>query len=467
MLTFQDLIDVGEEEEARTSFVYDAIGLYKGSEQYKTAKVADDYDARKNATIVAFQKLLYTVSGSAVPDNFSANFKLCSGFFPRFVAQETQYLLGNGVTWSEETTGDALGEDFDARLQEIAHNSLVHGVAYGFWNLDRVKAFSALEFVPLYDEENGALMAGIRFWQIDKNKPLRATLYELDGYTEYIRRQDGKPEILKPKQAYKLKVKQSVVDGVEIYDGENYPTFPIVPLYGNKRHQSELVGIREQIDAYDLIKSGYANDVDDASMIYWTITNAGGMDDIDLAKFVDRMRTVKAAVVDDAGSRAESHTMDVPYASREAILERLRSDLYDDYMALDTKNIASGVVTATQIKAAYEPMNIKADAFEYCVLDFLQGILALAGIDDNPTFTRSVIVNAQEEAQTLLLGASYLESGYVTEKLLTLLGDGDRAEDMVAEIDANELGNLPLETETEEVEYGQSTSGNGEGAETA
>ena len=119
-------------------------------------------------------------------------------------------------------------------------------------------------------------------------------------------------------------------------------------------------------------------------------------------------------------------------------------------MALDTKNIADGAVTATQIKAAYEPMNIKADAFEYCVLDFLQGIMELAGIDDNPTFTRSMIVNTQEEAQILLSSASYLESGYITEKLLTLFGDGDMAEDMVAEMDANELGNLGEEEQDQD-----------------
>lgn len=62
------------------------------------------------------------------------------------------------------------------------------------------------EFVPLHDEEDGALKAGIRFCQIAPDKPLRMTLYELDGYTEYIRRKSKDIEV-KPKRMYKLAVR--------------------------------------------------------------------------------------------------------------------------------------------------------------------------------------------------------------------------------------------------------------------
>ena len=50
--------------------------------------------------------------------------------------------------------------------------------------------------------------------------------------------------------------KKTQADGEEIMDGENYPSFPIVPLWGSELKQSTLVGMREGIDAYDLIRSG-------------------------------------------------------------------------------------------------------------------------------------------------------------------------------------------------------------------
>lgn len=81
--------------------------------------------------------------------------------------------------------------------------------------------------------------------------------------------------ILEPKRGYVAVEATSEIDGTELLAYQNYPGFPIIPMYGNRAKQSELVGQREAIDCYDLIKSGFANTVDDASVIYWTISNAG------------------------------------------------------------------------------------------------------------------------------------------------------------------------------------------------
>ena len=296
------------------------------------------------------------------------------------------------------------------------------GVSFGFMNLDHVDVFSILEFVPILDDENGALRAGIRFWQIDDNKPLRATFYEEDGYTEYIW-EDGDSRIIKDKTAYKLIVGTSEFDGTEIIDGKNYPSFPIAILWGNEEHQSELTGLREKIDGYDLIQSGFANDLDDASQIYWTITNAGGMDDIDLVKFVERMKTVRAAVVDDQGSTAEAHTIDVPYQARTQMLADLRDSLYRDAMALDTDKIASGNVTATAIRASYENLNLKCDGYEMCVTDFIVALLNLLGIEDSPTYKRTEIINQQDDTAMILSAADYLDTETVLKHLPFLSPD--------------------------------------------
>ena len=446
MKTYQDL---QKNTDRLLEFTREVISDHVSSTEYKEAEIADEYNRRRNRTIVQYQKLLYTMSGQAVPDNYSANYKLCSNFFNRFVTQENQYLLGNGCTWEKEDTADKLGDDFDEQLQEAGEKALVCAVSFGFWNLDHLDVFSLLEFAPLWDEEDGALKAGVRFWQIAPEKPLRATLYELDGYTDYIwnKNKDGEEEgaILHEKRKYIIKEKGTEADGMEIYDGENYPTFPIVPLWANKYKQSEFVGMRENIDAYDLVKSGFANDLDDASQLYWLVQNAGGMDDVDLAKFLERLKTVKAAVVDgDNGARAESHTVDVPYLARETLLQRLRNDMYEDSMALDTKNLASGAVTATQIKASYEDFSKKVDRNEYCVLKFVGGILALAGIEDNVTFTRSMIVNDNETITVLLQCAEYLPQDYVTTKIVTLLGDGDQTEEILKQKDEENQEKMAL-----------------------
>ena len=419
-----------------------AINQHLASEDYKTALTAQEYMKRKNPTIASYQKLLYKVSGEAVPDNYGANYKLYSSFFKRFITQETQFLLGNGVTFSNAETKDKFGTDFDTQIQKLGKNALVEKVAFGFWNFDHIEVFKMTQFVPIYDEETGGLAAGIRFWQLDQNKPLRATFYEMDGYTDFIW-EKGNGRILNDKRKYILTVRVSEADGMEILDGENYPAFPIIPMWGNEEKQSELIGIREQIDAYDLIKSGFCNTVDEASMVYWTIQNGGGMDDIDLAKFLEHMKRLRAAVVEDDGASAESHMIEAPYQSREALLERLRSDLYDDFMALDTKNIANGAITATQIQAAYEPLNNKADEFEYCVRDFIDSLMKLTGIEDEVTFTRSMVVNKQEEIQNIINSSEYLSREYITGKILTIMGDSDQTETVLEQI-TTENDTMPI-----------------------
>ena len=418
MKTYQDFLEVAEKsDQERMEFVLSAINNHKDSDLYKQAVIAKEYDAHRNVTIANFQKLLYTLNGKVIPDNYSPNYKLRSNFFANFVTQETQYLLGNGVTLKKEENKAKLGAGFDTRLQDAAHDALVGGVSYGFWNLDHLEVFDVTEFVPLLDEENGALRSGIRFWQVCTSKPLRATLFEPDGFTQYIRRSGEEMMILEPKRGYVAVEATSEIDGTELLAYQNYPGFPIIPMYGNRAKQSELVGQREAIDCYDLIKSGFANTVDDASVIYWTISNAGGMDEIDMARFKESMRRIGVGLVDDDGAKAEAHTLTIPVEAREALLSRISDDLYRDFQMLDVTKLQGGQKTATEITAAYQSMDNKVDQFEYCVIDFLQALFKIVGIEDEPSFTRSKVTNQLEQTQMVLLAANYLDDETILNKL--------------------------------------------------
>ena len=418
MKTYQDFLEVaGKSDRERMEFVLSAINNHKDSDLYKQAVIAKEYDAHRNVTIANFQKLLYTLNGKVIPDNYSPNYKLRSNFFANFITQETQYLLGNGVTLKKEENKAKLGAGFDTRLQDAAHDALVGGVSYGFWNLDHLEVFDVTEFVPLLDEENGTLRSGIRFWQVCTSKPLRATLFEPDGFTQYIRRGGEEMMILEPKRGYVAVEATSEIDGTELLAYQNYPGFPIIPMYGNRAKQSELVGQREAIDCYDLIKSGFANTVDDASVIYWTISNAGGMDEIDMARFKESMRRIGVGLVDDDGAKAEAHTITIPVEAREALLSRISDDLYRDFQMLDVTKLQGGQKTATEINAAYQPMDNKVDQFEYCVIDFLQALFKIVGIEDEPSFTRSKVTNQLEQTQMVLLAANYLDDETILNKL--------------------------------------------------
>lgn len=443
MKTYQDWMKVAEgSEQERMQFIKSLITDHKASFMYTQAIDGEKYFSGNNTTIKKYEKVLYNAMGQMVPDYFSANHKLATRFFYRSVMQANSTLLGNGITWDNGKGEKALGSDFDKKIIQAGRNAQVDGVTFGFYNNGKVEIYKVTEFAPLYDEEDGALKAGVRFWQVDPEKPLRATMFELDGYTEYLWDEDHVEGIVKQKKRSYIIVKQSTqAFGDEIYEFENYPTFPIVPCWSNDLKQSELLPIRPTIDAYDLINSGYANDIDDANLIYWTITNAGGMDDVDLVRFLDKLRKMHGAQTDD-DQQITAHTVDVPFEGREAILERLERQLYKDSMSLNTYDIAGGAVTATQIEAAYEPLNEKLDALEAQITDFISRLLAVAGVEDEPTYTRSLIVNRSEDINALLSGSMYLEPEYITTKIMTLFGDKDLADKSIENINSANLNRL-------------------------
>lgn len=450
---------MGESEQDRMDFVLQAISEHESSRLYRTAMDAEDYYKHRNPTIMRYQKMIYNQLGKAVPDVYSANNKIPSNYYHYFVTQEVQYLLGNGVSFDGIDKDKQLGKGFDKAIRDVAIKALNGSVAFGFWNVDHLEVFGVSKggsdgcepaFIPLYDEETGALRSGIRYWRIDSGKPLRATLYEENGCTEYIKRTDEAMQVYQNPMPYKITVRVSEAGGNEIVSGTNYPTFPIVPLW-NSTKQSELVGGKETLDAYDLMASALVNNVDEGNLIYWVLKNCGGMDDMDDAKFVERLKTTHIAHADgDDGALVESHSVEAPYQANEAALDRLRNQLFDDYMALDVKQIASGAATATQIQAAYEPLNSKVDDFEYQVTEFIHGILALAGLEDTPTYTRSLIVNRQEEVQLILQSAEYLDEDYVSRKILEILGDADKADDIMERRQAEESSRFEPQNEEEE-----------------
>lgn len=426
MKTYQDL------QEAITKgtlggFLRSAVREHQGSKAYKDAVDGMAYYNKHNITIEKFQKFLFTLSGNKTPDIWSSDYRLKTLMFRRLVLQEVGYICANGVSMDEK---EKLGTDFDNKLQQAAKLALAQGVAYGYWNLDHLEVFSFADtpgnpgFVPLLDEKTSELMAGIRYWFRETgNKTLfRATLYELDGVSEWAAEGSDDATMITAKRAYILKELRNDLGVVDVCD-ENYTRLPIATLYGNDTHESELVGLRGSIDCYDFIKSGFANQIDDTSGVYWILKNTGAMDDKDLAQFVQRMKSVKATMLDGSdGTAAEAHTLDVPVEARKTMLDILRRDLFEDAQMLDVSALSAVEKTTTEILAAYQSQDNKCADFEYFLIDFIRQICAVAGIDDpEPAFTWNKVINQAEITNMVISAAEFLDDETTLRHLPWLL----------------------------------------------
>ena len=418
MKTFQDYVAAPD----KLDFIRQAINDHLNSEVYKIAVTADEYERQQNTTIRSYVKYLYTQTGQKVVDFTATNNKLCNNFFHRLNTDRCAYSLGNGITLEQEGVKEKLGRDFDTDLYNAGYYALIHGVCYAFWNKDTMHLFPVTQFCPLFDEDTGRLRAGIRFWSLDwGNKPVEAVLYLEEGYIRYRTKPGSKGLDLveyQPLRAYKQEIAYTAADGDEIVGESNYGSLPIIPLYGSRRKQSTLVGMRDKLDAYDLIQSGFANDLQDCAEIYWIISNAMGMTDADTNRFRDRIKLNHIAIADTENSPVTPYTQEIPYQARKAFLDDIRNSLYEDFGDLDVHTVAAGD-TNDHIDAAYQPMDEEADDFEYQIITFVRQLLSLLGIDAVPQFKRNRISNQKEQTEMVLsaYGEGVIDRQTAVEKL--------------------------------------------------
>ena len=440
MYTFQDFEACPEAD--RPKFLLSVIAAHQSSETYKEAVLADEYDAQRNRTVIEFTRKVFSTEGVKVDDPTASDYRICSNFFHRLCTQRVMYSLGNGVSFvqpREDGTGvdevkDLLGgEALDFTLLQAGLHAVEHGITFLLWDLDRLVEFPVTEFAPLWDEVDGRLRAGVRWWRIDDSRPMTVVLYEEEGVTRFRATKENALEQLGERRAYVTEIASTPAGGDELVGERNYGPLPIVPMYGNRLGQSALVGMREAIDSYDLIRSGFADDLQDCAEIWWTVGNAGGMTDSDLARFRDRLKYLRIASVDtEAGQVASPYTQEVPFQARQAYLATIRSEIYESFGGHDVHTVAAGA-TNDLIDAAYQPMDENAADFEHWVAEALRQVLRLQGVDDSPVFKRQRISNQKEQVEMLVQEAAWLDEATILRKLPNLTPD-----EVVAVMLANE-----------------------------
>ena len=408
-LTYNDFIKLTDQKD-RIDFIFGAIDRYKGSNFVRKAIEAEKYFKAENVTINKRPKWKMTKTGKEM--TFSKNI-MVSDFFYRFILQQNQFLLANGVQLKNLDEKDKLGFGFDKILETLGEKSLIHGVSWGFWNNDRLIDFPAIQdegnkgFFTLVDEMTGQNMIGVRFWQIADNKPMYVEVYDENGFTTYSREpKENRVDLVIAHQSYKRVVQKDKLGEILLRE-EDYGMLPIVPLYANEYKRSEFKdSLKTKIDMYDKIASDFGDNLERTNDIYWVISNFGGTSE-EIKEMLAEIEEVRATytVADGLGnSSAEPHTIEVPYEARQTALKILEKQLYSDFMALNMEQLTGISLTNVAIRTATANLELKANKYEWQLFQFMQKILALAGIyTEDIKFKRQYIANESETMKMLVM----------------------------------------------------------------
>lgn len=457
--TYQDWLATAEAE--RPGLLLKIIESYKDSDDFKHALVANDYfradnrEVGKKTVLRAMSVKTTDESGRTRKQSDTKEVvgnRVRSAFFFRFVTQQNQFLLSNGVTLEDDSYKDALGADFDKTLERMGERALVQGCAWGFWNVDHLEIIEAARdalsgAVALLDEMTSEPMMLVQYWQLGDNRPMYVRLFDLDGLTMYRTDKYGKQlqEIDGTRRAY---IVHTMTDsmGTVVTSTQGYGRLPVRPLWASEERRSELTAaIKSKIDLYDRILSDFGDNLDRANDVYWVLNNFGGTMD-EIAETLEQISRIKAVanLSDGTGtsSTAEPHTIEVPYAARREALDLLERALYQDFMALDMDALTGSSLTNVAIRVATANLNLKADRYEWQVRQFVQDILALIGKPtDQIRFKRQSIANESEVVADIAVMESYIDDA--TKLKLNPYIDDEDHEKILANVAAERVTMTP------------------------
>lgn len=405
-------------------------------------------------------RMFYVDSNNVVREELNrSNYKIPHPFYSELIEQKVNYLLANEIGFETENKEleSYLKQYIDADLQMIIAD-LVEGASlkgleglYYYFDSDGKIHFEVADSYNLIflNDEYGELAQVIRHYnvKVDRNGKQeviqRAELFTKEGMYSFVKEKSGYVmDInveLNPRPYKILKI------GDNLYKEKNQ-SLPFLVLENNKQRTTDLNGIKDLIDDYDLLASSLTNNIQDHD---YPLVAVKGYEGDNLDGLINNLKTRKTVSLAQDGD-LQVRTVEVPVEARKTKLEITKESIYKFGMGFDSSmDNGDRALTNIGIKSRYSLLDIKVNKIEKRLRKLIQQvlILILQNIKDltNKSFditeieviiTRSAMTNDKEKAEEENLIAqaqltrvnAILNAGMQLDKTLT------------AELLAKELG---------------------------
>jgi hypothetical protein len=463
------------QQDFKVDNISNLIDMWNSSDERKKGLDAQSYYLGSNITILAVKKYFWSDKAHKQIENpYVANFKIGYSKYHDIVAQKVDTLLNEAPT----ITGmkdDAFLKNIGYALKRASVKASNFGKAFIFVGQDSsIKVFDTENCIPFYDDQDGEkIMAFIRYWSSssmsNQSTVYFAEVYEQDGMTVYEKDSGGKYRQISPKVAYKFSISKDAIGTISI--PQNPSIIPIVELDNNDEKMNDFPpNVRSKIDQIDILQSGFANNIDDFSEMYWVIKNGGGMTNDELEDFVTSIsRTKKLLISGDVGSMdVDTKQGNIPYQARQQLIDTLKKDLTEDTGVIDTATMTGASLTTTAIKAATMKLRQRVSDFEWQVYKTVTNMVNIWQQYHNQKFTFDVnftelLINNDTE---LIDNAVKIRDTISKKSYLDILKRANYIEDVdkeLAQIDKEASDKFTLEDNSD---GGQGTSTDGQGNST-
>ena len=451
------------------------------STEKKDMKVSKKYYEKKH-DILDYRLFYVDSDGVTREEKNRSNIKIPYPFYTEIIDQKVNYLLGKQPEFKTENEQLAMllksyiDPDFYQLMDDLVEGASLkgfEGVYYWFDSTGKIQFEIADSYNLIFlNDEYGELSQVIRHYtvKVDKNGKQetvqKAEVFNEDGVHYFIKEDNEYVSDIKQElnpRPYKMLKK----DG-QLYKPTGPQPLPFLLMENNKQQTTDLTGIKDLIDNYDLNASSLSNNLQEFDYPIYAVRGYEG-DSLD--NLVNNLKTKRTIGVGTDGN-LEVHQLDVKYEARKAKLDIDKEAIYRFSMSFDsTASSGDRALTNIGIRSRYTLLDIKANKTETRlrkVLNqmlelILENIRELTGYSFDITdieviFHRSAMTNETElaeqklsEAQALLtkvnaiMNASMiLDKQLLATKLAEELGLDDET---VMEFIKSEDYIEPLETE--------------------
>lgn len=316
---------------------------------------------------------------------------------------------------------DVLGDDYERISKQLCLNAGNAGVAWlHVWIDAETRQFKyacvdSKEIIPIYSRSLDKKLLGVlrTYNTIDETNGLVYTVYEYWNDKECTTYRHEKGKSLETLEEYNSIMYTDSINGESSISStftHDFGVVPFIPFKNNELETDDLKPIKDLVDVYDKVYSGFVNDTDDVQEVIFVLTNYGGQDK---QEFLQDLKQYKLIKMDNDGMGDQSNVttlaIDIPAEARTLILERTKQQIFISGQGVNPETDKLGNSSGVALKFLYSLLELKVGNMEtqfrsgYATLVklILKYLGAKEDVKIKQTWTRNSINNDTEMAQVV------------------------------------------------------------------
>ncbi|WP_270943116.1 phage portal protein [Romboutsia lituseburensis] len=431
----------------------------------KKAKVAERYYNNKNDIT---NDRSPSNSGCSNGDNplRNADNRIPFNWHSFLVNQKISYMFTYPPTFDvyddtiNEKITDILGDAYPKEAKTLGRNASNCSKAWLHVWLDKNKEFQysnvdPKQIIPIYASDlKKTLKAVLRTYSSIDEKGNDCKVYEYwDDKNCYAFKHDITKDISTGLNMYNMFTKTNMdtqdKEYISIID-HDFGEVPFVEFSNNDLGISDLDNVKQLIDVYDKVFSGFVNDIEDIQEIIFVLNNYGGTDLNEFLKGLKKYKTVDMQN-DDEKSGLSTITIDIPVEARNTLLSMTEKQIYVQGQGVNPNPENFANTSGVALKFLYTLLELKSGLME---TEFRLGFAKLVKMicrhlgykprKINQTWTRNMITNDIETAEIAKMSVGIM-SNKTVRKNSPIMEDETYEEEQIKkekEEGKNEYNNL-------------------------